>query len=360
MLRKFSNRLVLSGTALTALLPGVAQAAGTVAGTTVANTATVGYSVGGTAQTPVTSNTTNFVVDRKVNLTVAQVGGAATQVIFGQANAVVTFTVTNNTNATQDFRLAAFQQLSLVATLLGHTDNYDVSNVRVFVDSNSNGQYDAGVDVGTFVDELAPDANATVFVVADIPATGPTNPVAGIGLTAIAAAGGTGGTLGADLQASLLGDSASTVDNVFADGAGAADLVRDGRYSALGEYTVGGATISAVKSAVTISDPLNGIVFPKAIPGAVVEYCIQVQNSGPGTATAIAVTDAIPANSTYLPGSLVVGGTVALGACLADGTSATDANDSDTGYFDGTKIHSTIATVLPLTTLTTRFRVTVN
>ena len=360
MLRKLSNRMMLSGTALSLLLPGVAQAAGTVAGTTVTNTATVGYSVGGTAQTPVTSNVTNFVVDRKVNLTVAPVGSSATQVIFGQTNAVTTFSVTNNTNSVQDFRLFAVQQLSLVATLFGHQDNYDVSNVRVFVDSNGNGQYDAGVDTGTYVDELLPDTSATVFVVADIPATGPSNPVAGIALTAVAAAGGTGGTLGADLTASLLGDSATTVDNVFADAAGAIDLVRDGRFSALGEYAVGGATISAIKSAVTISDPLNGILLPKAIPGAVVEYCIQVQNAGPGTATAIAVTDAIPANSTYLPGSLVVGGTVALGACLADGTSATDLNDSDTGYFDGTKVHATIPTVLPLGTLTTRFRVTVN
>lgn len=360
MLRNLSNRLLLSGTALTLLAPGVAQAAGTVAGTTVTNTATVGYSVGGTAQTPVSSNISNFVVDRKVNLTVAQVGGAATSVVFGQANAVTTFTVTNNTNSTQDFRLFATEQLSLVATIFGHSDNYGVSNVRIFVDSNGNGSYDAGVDTATFIDELAPDANATVFIVADVPATGPSNAVAGVALTAVAATGGTAGSLGADLTASLLGDSASTVDNVFADAAGAIDILRDGRFSALSEYVVGGANITAVKTATTISDPLNGIVFPKAIPGAVVEYCIQVQNAGPGTATSIVVTDAIPANSTYLPGSLVVGGSVALGACLADGTSATDANDSDTGHFDGTKIHSTIATVAPLATLTTRFRVTVN
>lgn len=361
MSRSLTSRIALSGTALSLVVSGAAQAAtGTAAGTTVTNTASVAYSVGGVAQTPVNSNAATFLVDRKVNLTVAQVGGQATTVDAGATNQAIAFTVTNNTNSVQDFRLFATQQNSLILTLLGHSDSFDVDNLRVFVDVNGNGTYDSGTDTATYIDELAPDATVTVFLVADIPNSLPANPFAGVGLTAVAATGGTGGSLGADLTASLLADVSGSVDNVFADAAGTIDLNRDGRFSAVGEYDVGSATIQVTKTAVTISDPVNLALLPKAIPGAIVEYCIQVKNAGNGTATNIAITDAIPANSTYLSGSTLVGGTVLLGACNADGTSVTDASDSDAGQFDGTNVKANIASLAAGATRTARFRVTLN
>lgn len=360
MSRSLTSRIALSGTALSLVVSGAAQAAtGTAAGTTVTNTASVAYSVGGVAQTPVNSNAASFLVDRKVNLTVAQVGGQATTVDAGATDQVIAFTVTNNTNSVQDFRLFATQQNSLILTLLGHSDSFNVDNLRVFVDVNGDNTYDAG-DTATYIDELAPDATVTVFLVADIPSSLPANPYAGVGLTAVAAAGGTGGALGADLTASLLADVSGAVDNVFADAAGTIDLLRDGRFSAVGEYDVGSATIQVTKTAVTISDPVNLALLPKAIPGAIVEYCIQVKNAGNGTATNIAITDPIPANSTYLSGSTLVGGTVLLGACNADGTSVTDANDSDAGQFDGTNVKANIASLAAGATRTARFRVTLN
>lgn len=361
MSRIFHIRAALSATALSLVLTSAAQAAsGTAAGTSVTNTASVGYSIGGVAQTPVSSNTASFVVDRKVNVTVAQVGGQTTLGSAGETNVAIAFTVTNNTNSVQDFRLITAQQNTLVSTLLGHSDNFDVSNLRVFVDSNGNGSYDAGTDTATYIDELAADATITVFLVADIPSSVPSNPYAGVGLTAVTAAGGTGGSLGADLGASLLADSANTIDNVFADAAGTLDATRDGRHSAVGEYGVGTATLAVTKTATTISDPVNLGVFPKAIPGAIVEYCIQVRNSGTGTASDIAITDAIPANSTYLSGSLLVGGTTLLGVCNADGTSVTDANDSDAGQYDGTSVKANIASLAAGVTRTARFRVTLD
>jgi uncharacterized repeat protein (TIGR01451 family) len=361
MSRFFAHRAALSATALSLVLSSAAQAAsGTTAGTSVTNTASVAYSIGGVAQTPVSSNTASFLVDRKVNVTVAQVGGQATTVTAGDSNEVIAFTVTNNTNSAQDFRLITGQQNSLVLTLLGHSDNFNVDNLRVFVDSNGNGTYESGSDTATYIDELAADATVTVFLVADIPTSLPSNPYAGVGLIAVAAAGGTGGSLGADLSASLLGDSANAIDNVFADANGVLDLARDGRNSAVGEYVVGTATLEVTKIATTISDPLNLTVLPKAIPGAVVEYCIQVKNAGSGTATNIAITDAIPAHSTFQSGSILVGGTTLLGACNADGSSVTDANDSDAGKYDGTSVTATIASLGAGVTRTARFRVTLD
>ena len=334
--------------------PLASAATGTQAGASVTNTATVSYSVANVAQTPVASNAASFVVDRKANVMVAEVGGAATTVAYGQTDQVTTFTVTNTTNATQDFRLLATNIGIGAATQLGHTDNFAVTNIRVFVDSNGNGTYDAGVDIATYIDELAPDATKTVFVVGDVPASGPAGGVAGVQLTAVVATGGAGGSLGADLTQSLT-DDVNQIDTVFADVAGYVDALRDGRFSAGDEYNVAAATAQVIKTATLISDPLNGLVTPKAIPGAVVEYCIQVKNIGSNPLTSVGVTDNIPTNTTYLANSTYVGGTVLLGACVADGAQATDGN-----VYNGTRVATSIASIAVGATVTTRFRVTLN
>ena len=283
---------------------------------------------------------------------VAEVGGAATSVSFGQTDQVTTFTVTNTTNATQDFRLFATNIGIGLTTQLGHTDNFAVTNIRVFVDSNNNGTYDAGVDTATFIDELAPDQTKTVFVVADVPASGPASGISGVQLTAVVAVGG-GAGLGSDLTQSLLDDPAQ-IDTVFADAAGYVDALRDARFSAGDEYNIAAPTAQVVKTAVVISDPIR-LVTPKAIPGAVVEYCIQVKNIGSQALTSVGVADNIPTNTTYLPNSTYVGGSILLGACVADGAQATDGN-----VFNGTRIATSIASIAVGATTTTRFRVTLN
>ncbi len=57
---------------------------------------------------------------------------------------------------------------------------------------------------------------------------------------------------------------------------------------------------SALKTAAVVSDPVNGIVAPKAIPGALVDYTITVTNGAlaldSGTVT---VVDPIPANTKF-------------------------------------------------------------
>ncbi len=60
-------------------------------------------------------------------------------------------------------------------------------------------------------------------------------------------------------------------------------------------------SLMVVKSSSVISDPINGVsASAKAIPGAEVQYTIQVINNGSGVADAdsIAITDVIPANMT--------------------------------------------------------------
>lgn len=365
MFKIAARAAMLTGTATAGLWAGQASAAGTVAGTNIDNSATVSFSVGGGAVQSVPSNTARFVVDRKVNLAVAEVGGTPTLVSLGGTNQVTTFTVTNLTNAAQDFRLDPDQQ-NVSIPLLG-TDNFDVNTMRAFVDANGNGTYDPTIDIATFIDELAPDTSATVFIVANMPNT-PGASTAIVSLNAVAAAGGAPNTLGPDLVATslLTPDAALTVDIVFADDTGLLDQPRNGAQRAFDAYRVATAAVSMTKTSRVISDPINLLVNPRAIPGATLEYCLTVNNAGPGTVTGVSITDSIPVNTTYQANSLTVGGLGVGGACVLNGTiedddtAGGDETDLYGGSFDGTIVTATLPAIQPLIPLTAAFRVTVN
>lgn len=341
---------LLTGAALAALgaSPAFAQASGTASGTTITNQATVSYTIGGAAATPVTSNTATFLVDKKVNLTVTAVG-TPTYVSVGSNNQVATFTVTNNTNSVQDFKLEGANTGVALGGLLG-TGDFLPTVVGAYADTNGSGVFDAG-DL-PYIDELAADATIKVFVVANIP-TG-TIHTGNVQLLVTAEAGGATGTQGAVLTATspLVADTPGAVDIVFADGGSlltpTTDLARDGKVIAFNQFQIDNAAITVAKTSVVVSDPVNGIVFPKAIPGATMRYCITVSNAGPGTATAVTVNDAIPANTTYVPNSIVSG----LTACtLGTGTA---------GTFDAQGVHAVIGTVLPNVPIPASFLVTIN
>jgi len=278
-----------------------AFANGTPAGTTISNQASVDYSVGGVNQTQITSAAASFVVDARIDLTVSEVSGNATQTTPGQANVVTTFRVTNTGNSTQGYQLSATNEATS-STLFSQSDNQDVNNLRWFVDSNGNGTYDAGVDTATNVNTLATDADGesvTVFVVADIPVTATNSQFANVRLQAIAAVPGTNGGTPATQTAGA--DNPAAVDIVFAD------TGRDATESAADQYEIRSAALTLNKTATVISDAFNGTTNPKAIPGAVIEYTITVTNNSTTTAAnAVTVTDNVPANTTFLPGSITL------------------------------------------------------
>ncbi|MFM5916579.1 MAG: hypothetical protein ACKOOL_03485 [Novosphingobium sp.] len=349
------NRQLLgtvSAGALAILAADPAQASGTAAGSTITNTVTVNYQVGSVAQTATGASNT-FTVDRKVNLTVAEVGTTTTTVSPGQTAAVTTFTVTNTSNATLDFALTAAQQTG-GAGAHSNTDTFDVTNVKIYVDTNANGTYDAGTDTQvTYLDELAADASKTVFVVADIPLSLTTGSVAAVTLTATGREGGTASSQGVALTETT-GANTAGMDTVFADTAGATDANRDAAYSAKDDYTVLAAALTITKLSTVISDPINGTTNPKAIPGATIEYCITVNNAaGSATATSVAISDPLPStvtyNSTY---GIFLNGTVTTGVCNADGSAG--------GSFASNTVSGTLSSVAATETKTLRFRATIN
>jgi len=348
-----ASLLVLAGLAAT---PD--YAAGTASGTSITNTVTVNFQVGSVAQTPVTASNT-FTVDRKINLTVAEVGSATTSVSPGQLAAVTTFTVTNLSNATLDFALTVAQQTG-GAGAHSNTDNFDVTGPLIYLDSNNNGVYNPGTDTAvTYLDELAADTSKTVFVVADIPASRVTNDVAAVTLTATGKNGGNVGSMGA----ALTNDSGTAntllgVETVFADGAGATDAATDAAFSAKDDYTVLAAALTAVKTSTVISDPFNGVTNPKMIPGAVVEYCIALTNAaGSATATNVALSDVLPATTTFVSGTIKKDGTVNGAGVCSGGTAVTDA----VGYNSGTKtVSSAMSDLAANTKAALIFQVTIN
>lgn len=328
-----------------------AFAAGTTAGSTITNTVTVNYQVGGVAQTASTASDT-LTVDRKVNMTVAEVGTTTTQVSPGQTAAVTTFTVTNNSNAAFDFALAAAQQTG-GAGAHSNTDSFDVSNVKIYIDTNSNGVYNAGTDLEiTYLDEIAADAARTVFVVADVPLGLATGSVAAVTLTATAREAGTASAMGGAVSQTTTANTAG-MDTVFADIAGATDASRDASHSAKDDYTVLAAALSVNKTSRVISDPFNNTTNPKAIPGAVIEYCISVSNAaGSATASSVAISDPLPSTVTFNTGSIYLNGTVSSGTCQADGAAG--------GSFASGTVSGTLSSVAAGETKTLLFRATIN
>lgn len=293
-----------------------AFAVGTPSGTQVDNQATITFSVGGVAQVPVTSDdpnqggandATSFIVDTKIDVTVAWQDASNVQVAAGQDGvtpvpnppAVLMFLVTNEGNAAvQDFQLST-------ENIAG--DDFDPTAVSIFVDSNANNTYEPGVDTATFIDELSSTVGAnsiTVFVVGSVAATQTNGQTSDIALVATAHDGGAVG-LGGLTTEDVGNDTALGAPQVaFADAAGTAvvDIVTDGEHSDTGTYVVVTTSVTVNKTSQVTDDGVGGTApTAKAIPGATVTYTISIANTGTQVATGIAATDPIDVtNLTYV------------------------------------------------------------
>src|SRR5688572_30073951 len=161
-----------------------AFAEGTAAELTIENRATVNYQVGGVAQTliesaPGAGNSTpglnagadtEFLVDRKIDFTVEEVGNAETEVSAGAANVVTTFRIINTGNGSQGFDL---DPAHTGGTLFGHADFFDMDNLEARVSTAacvvatpSAPVYNSVSDTAADVLTLGDDDCVYVFIVA--------------------------------------------------------------------------------------------------------------------------------------------------------------------------------------------------
>lgn len=373
MTSKLKLLVACSSVSVAMLCSAPAFAGGTAPGTDIVNTVNVNYQVSAIPQNVVTATNT-FKVDRKINLSLVEAATTGTTSVNpGQTGQTTRFQLTNTSNDTLDFALAALQQgSSTTNTAHGGQDGFDVTGFAVFVDVNGNGTYEAATDTATVVDNLGPDASRFIFIVGNIPLTATNGQIAGVQLTATAREAANGGVINAATESTVNG--ATTVETVFADvgkaGAGGLSANRDGIDVATDSYTVSAAALSVFKTSRVVSDGVTpGLAgfFPKALPGAVVEYCISVANATGGlTATNVSISDLVPANTTYVPASLQINAPVTtpgLTQTCAAGTPATDsAADADGGSF-GTPTNTVAGSLTDITGGTARaliFRATIN
>ena len=311
-------------------LPAPAQAQtspppATRAGTTISNTATATFDAGGGAQT-VDSNRVDLLVDELLDVTVASNNPTDVPTTPGATGQVLSFRVTNTGNGPENFAL------STIANAGG--DNYDPAVTQIYVDANGDNAFDANVDTlytpGTGDPLLQPETAITVFVVATTPGT-VVDGNRGIVSLVAAAKTGTGAP-----GYSFAGQGEGGGDAVV--GSTGADADDDGA------FIVSAATVTLVKSAAVT----NALGTTDPVPGATITYTIVATVAGSGSVGGLAITDNIPPNTRYAPGSITLGG----GAL-------SDAADADAGDYNGTRINVALGTVAGGQTRTVTFRTTI-
>jgi uncharacterized repeat protein (TIGR01451 family) len=365
-MRITARTLAFALAVLTPLLVALpAQATGTAAGQSIANRATVNYSVGGIGQPAIgsspTGNTTGagsdttFLVDNKVDLSLLETNTAPANTSpgltsSGTANAVAVYKLTNTGNNPQGYTFGVTQPVG--GTLFAHTDTFDMTNTRAVVSgaacvlaSTTTPAYNSGTDTALSVSTLNPDSCVYVIVLGDTPNGLPNGAAAIVRLTATTVAAATLAPISETAGADTAG-----IDIVFADsavGAHVPQVARDAKAFDDDEYFVVAPALTVTKTSAVISDPFNAAVNPKAIPGATMEYTITVANAAGGAqATAVTLADVIPANTTFVPGSITL-----------NAVAVSDA----IGYNAGTSTVSvTSATLNAGSTATLKFRVTIN
>jgi len=335
--QQHSRRVALAVVALAigGLAPS-AFAAGTDTNfnTDINNRASVNYSVSGVAQTVIRSSPTGnstpgaaqgsdttFKVDKKLMFLTEETNATETTTGPGVTNVVTVFRVTNNTNGAQDFQLTACNPgdaactapimpvPAAAPTIFTRTDNLNMNNLRARVSNAACSTSGAMAtpsyagETAAFINQLGEDSCVYVFILADTPASAVNADVATV---LLAVRPSTAGSSGATLETQTgAADVAGTVEAVFAEtgpttGTSVNNVDKDGISIAYDQYVVG--TLNVKKTAAVISDGFSPAGQAKAIPGAVVEYTITVQNNGLST-TAASLTEVIPANTTYVAGS---------------------------------------------------------
>jgi uncharacterized repeat protein (TIGR01451 family) len=277
-------------------------AAGTLSGTSVGNIATINYDVNGTPQPSIGSteggNTsgvgteTTFLVGTTINLTLVETNTTYTSAATGSLLQATGFTLTNLGNNSHGYNLTAANSALAV---YGQADGYDVGTFAYYIDVNNDDLLDGGDTLITSVDTLAPDDSIKLLVTATIPIVVADTLQSTISLTAVTT---TNNTIVAVIETSGAYDS-TVVQIVFSDpstvaaGTDPGQTEGDASAVALDAYRVLTAALSVSKTTAVYSDPANGLVNPKAIPGAILTYTITIVNNGTATATGISISDII-------------------------------------------------------------------
>jgi uncharacterized repeat protein (TIGR01451 family) len=291
-------RLVAAVFLISVSTPGFA--AGTPVGTVIDNMAQVNFEIAGTPTTQ-NSNVSSITVQERIDVVVV-LQSPQVQVAANDTDRDLLFTVTNTGNGSEAF------QLTINSIIVG--DDFDPvpSATPIYFDTDASGDFSVGDTayvLGTNDPVLAADASIDVLILNDIPGFVLNGQIGRSELTADSLTG-----TGAPGDAFLgLGDFGTDVVLGTTGGSGIDT----------GEYIVGDVQISILKS-VSVLNQFGGT---EPIPGATLTYTVTVEVTNTGTATNSVFSDPIPADTTYVPGSITLN-TVVL----------TDIIDLDAGELD--------------------------
>ena len=348
------------GVLVTAMLLGQqAMAVGTRANTAIDNIAFVDYEVAGVPQTQLNA-AANFVVDRRVDFNISvTVPGTLTPVTpggppLGDPDYFVEFTLTNTSNSVLDFDVLLAQMPGGVVGGSGLTDNADMAAVDWAVGtSGANGNADPvrGVNA-VWIDELEADDFIRIRVCGDAALTMLDAQVAGVQIDVSGTQGGA-----ATVQGGAINDTDPPTDlgveNVFANAAGGnVETAQDG-------FEVFTATLTVTKDFLVIAGDLGSGL---AIPGATVEYTIEIINASLTTAAdPVQITDAIDTNVLFLAGQYA-GGTdfeIVNGVVTSQCTAVADVDDCELAGANITIGGGGTVSLAADTTMTLTYQVTI-
>ena len=306
-------------------LSAPAVAAGVDAGSLIENTATATFEDGEGTKT-VDSNTVTVRVDELLDVTVTSQDSGPVPSEPGQD--VLTFEVTNQGNGPEEFTLTANPAVA--------GNDFDTTITSIAVDTNGNGVYDDGVDEiltgPETTPELAADEAITVFVIVEVPSGVNDGDASDVELLAEAVTG--------------TGAPGTTFAGAGVDGGDAIVGTTGASAAATGSLVVGLTTVDLNK-AVSLVDPFGGT---SAVPGSVATFTLTAEVIGSGSLDSLVISDGIPADTTYVAGSLAL-----------DGNPLTDASGDDAGEASNASgISVDIGTVNGGDTFEVTFDVTVN
>ena len=296
--------LMLIIVAFAAMVPQFSSAS-TGPCTTITNTATVNYTVGGVGRPAKNSNTTTFDVGVKVIIDVTTNDADEVSVVTGSTKSALKFTVTNNGNAVHDYALAYEAAVSTTGSPFdGADDSFDGVTIAIYDDTGGTvGSFDGTDAVITSLDNIAADGgSAVVYIVytpTDLSEDDSETSVYYLKATSkwgndTAITYGSAQTPSA-AQAGGTCDGVKSVDVVAGDEDGPAtnDDAKDGEDSDTSAFEVTSAIIGIAKSQSVIWDPVNFSTSPAYIPGAIVEFSIAVANTGSSTAALTTISDTL-------------------------------------------------------------------
>ncbi len=329
------NKLMLWTSLLVgSLLALQSHAAGTAAGTTISNTASVSYEVGGATITD-DSDPATIKVQELINVTIVSQDSGNVSVSSPETGAELKFQVTNTGNGNEAF---VINQVNIGG------DDFDVTLSTIYLD-DGDGNFDPNVDAvydNSSPSAIAPDTSITIWVTSNIPDSLANNNSADVQVSALSKTFSDDGQANPNAGDVVTGGGDSTTDAVYGTGAANADDTAT--------FVVSAIQVIIAKVISSINDQLGG---SQPVPGAEVGYSLTVTVTGTGDATNVTASDPLPvelALKAGIAGTITVNG-VDLTAVSGDDNASYDANTRTITVELGTITAGSADSVITFTTV---------